>query len=299
MAKRPKPARSARTRPKTQSRTRSTSARRTPSPAPPRSRTGGRLTPQAELRPSDLETLSKAALLDLAKSLGLRGRHRLAKDDLIHALRDLMTDSPRPPDEPTPPAASQEARPPTEPDPGGLPWRYGVTELVALPVDPVLVYLYWELTPDAINVVRRALGPAWEGAPLVLRAYDVAYVEFDGTNAHAQFDTEVWGDVGSWYLHLWRPEQTLLFEIGWRGRDGRFVAAARSNLVQTPRNAPCATGDERWMTITDEGPITAAPDAVPTGRVPEQDAPPITGRGEPPWSATLPTSGLASRRFQR
>lgn len=191
-----------------------------------------------------------------------------------------------------------ETSPPTDVVPSGLPSRYGVTEVVALPVDPVMVYLYWELTPDAVSAGRRALGPAWEGAVLVLRAYDVAHIAFDGTNAHYQFDTEVWGDVGTWYLRLWRPEQTLLFEIGWRGRDGRFVAAARSNLVQTPRNAPCAGGEERWMTIKDERLVATPPDAIPTGSVPDQAAPGMA-RHELPWSATSPESGLTSRRFRR
>jgi hypothetical protein len=103
------------------------------------------------------------------------------------------------------------------------------------------------------------------------------------------------GDVGSWYVQLWGPEQTLLFDIGWRDRDGRFVAAARSNLVRTPRNAPCEAGEERWMTVRD-GRIVP----TPAGAIPK----PTEGAawagalpGELPWSGTLAElRGLAKGR---
>jgi len=298
--RRPKAKRSTRARPATGPGrgSRATIKRRTTASARSRPRPRARGTAQgAEIRRLDLETLSKVALLELAKSLALRGRHRLSKGDLVRALRELIPDTSPPSDEPiaVPPSAPESAGP-TDSEPGGLPWRYGVTELVALPVDPLMVYLYWEVTPDAVSAGQRALGAGWEGVVLVLRGYDVAYLEFDGTNAHHQFDTEVWGDVGNWYLHLWHPEQTLLFEIGWRARDGRFFAAARSNLVHTPRNAPCAGGEERWMTITDESAVPTPSDAIPTGSVPERDG---TGHDELPWSASHPASGLASRRFHR
>jgi hypothetical protein len=248
--------------------------------------------------------LTRIKLLDLAKRAGLRGYSHLSKAALIQALGALTpreTPGAAPAPETPRPSTALEAPPPTAPtdvrlnNEPALPARYGVTELVALPVDPVMVYLYWELTPDAIHTARRSLGAAWNGAVQALRGYDVAWIEFDGTNAHRQFDIEVGGDVGSWYVHLWGPEQTLLFDIGWRARDGRFVAAARSNLVRTPRNAPCETGEERWMTVRD-GRIVP----TPAGAIPK----PAEGAaragalpGELPWSGTLAElRGLAKGR---
>jgi hypothetical protein len=243
-----------------------------------------------------LAAQSRVRLLALAEQAGLRGRHRLSKAELIRAL-SAHAASPNVP----PPTAAMD--PPViapvvrhaEPAANGLPWRYDVTELVAMLVDPVMVYLYWELTPTAIAEARRALGPAWDGAAQVLRAYDVAWIEFDGTNAHRQFDTGVYGDVGAWYLHLWSPEQTLIFELGWRSRDGRFVAAARSNPVQTPRDAPCEGGEERWMTVRGKRVVPADARDVPTGSA----APSAGSRDGAPWSGSSPQASLASRRFRR
>jgi hypothetical protein len=239
--------------------------------------------------PDDLRGLTKTELLDLARRAGLRGYSRLSKAALIQALAPHKTPGTTP--------ASETPRPSTvrlnhEP---ALPARYGVTELVALPVDPFMVHLYWELTPDAIDAARRSLGAAWNGAVQVLRGYDVAWIEFDGTNAHRQFDIEVGGDVGSWYVHLWGPEQTLLFDIGWRARDGRFVAAARSNLVRTPRNAPCEAGEERWMTVRDGRIVPTPAGAIPKPAEGEARAGALPG--ELPWSGTLAElRGLAKGR---
>jgi hypothetical protein len=161
-----------------------------------------------------------------------------------------------------------------------------------MPVDPLLVHVYWELVPEAVAKARAELGSAWAGANQVLRAYDVA-----GTPSHngdsAQllararhhFDLDVSGEVGSYYVHLWSPEQTLIFELGWRSREGRFVPAVRSNRMSTPRNAPCG-GEERWMTVRGHR-IVATPDEALPRESATLDR--IQERTEAaPWSATFP-----------
>lgn len=277
--------------------------RRTPPARRPRASaaTTPRRRAAAARPPDDLRGLTKTELLDLAKRAGLRGYSRLSKAALIQALAPHKTPGAAPGSETPRPSAALEAPPPPAPaevrlnNEPALPARYGVTELVALPVDPFMVHLYWELTPDAIDAARRSLGAAWDGAVQVLRGYDVAWIEFDGTNAHRQFDLEVGGDVGNWYVHLWGPEQSLFFDIGWRARDGRFVAATRSNLVQTPRNAPCETGEERWMTVRDGRIVPTPPGAIPKPAegAARAGAPP----GALPWSGTLAElRGLAKGR---
>ncbi|HET8759546.1 MAG TPA: DUF4912 domain-containing protein, partial [Nitrospiria bacterium] len=195
----------------------------------------------------------RAALLARAAAAGIAGRHRMTIPQLQAALARLA----EPPSISSPPVAP-DLRPlvvGSPPPVAGLPWQYGVTELVAMPVDPLLVYVYWELTPEAVARARADLGALWEGSQQVLRAYEVGNTLGGQNNgdtvvarARHHFDSDVGGDVGSYYVHLWSPEQTLVFELGWRSRGGRFVAAVRSNLVRTPRNAPCG-GEERWMTV--------------------------------------------------
>lgn len=242
-----------------------------PAPAAPPARTAGP---------------ARADLLKQAAAAGLPGYQRMTVAQLTAALT-------RRDERPAPRPAAREAseRLPvvaTSASAAGLPRHYDVTEVVAMPVDPLLVHVYWELRPDAVARVRRDLGAAWDGARQVLRAYELgatASLNSDHaarpTHADHHFDSDVDGNVGGFYVHLWSPGHALIFELGWRGRSGRFVAAARSHAVRTPRNSPSA-GEERWMTVR-HGRILATPqDAIPTDH---RDTAPI----EPaPWSATFP-----------
>jgi hypothetical protein len=235
-------------------------------------------------------------LVAQAKAAGIRGYSRMTVPQLREALARLVVQPSRVsvPSQPEP--RPHEIAPPV----AGLPWRYGVTELVAMPVDPLLVHVYWELLPAAVARVRDALGSSWEGSQFVLRAYEVPDAPAgrgDGASlvARAQhhFDTDVGGDVGSYYVHLWSPEHALIFELGWRSRTGRFVAAARSNLVRTPRNTSCG-GDERWMTVRNGRIVTTPPGAIPGGAAADRGSESVESA---PWSATFPAHrGWGGRR---
>lgn len=221
--------------------------------------------------PQDPERLSRTELLALAERAGLTGRHRLAKPALVRELTRLGAFGGAAPaaQVPVPPPAIPQAAavPPTPPPPpsgpqstsapaAALPDRYRVTELVALIMDPLRVFLYWEITPEAIAGARAQFGAAWDGAAFILRAYHVG--DEAKASVRHQWDTPVDGEVGTWYLPLWRADQLLVFELGWRASDGRFAAAARSNRIRTPRNAPDDTGGERWMTVIDGRIVTAS-----------------------------------------
>src|SRR5690348_3141943 len=71
----------------------------------------------------------------------------------------------------TPPSSSEpEARAPrTE----HIPWGYGHDRITAMVVDPNRLYLYWELTDQAVEKARRGLGAGGKDAWLNLRVYDV------------------------------------------------------------------------------------------------------------------------------
>ena len=75
--------------------------------------------------------------------------------------------------------------------PKDIPWGYGYDRITAMPVDPVRLYVYWELTDDAIRGARTDLGAAGDRAWLNVRVYDITGRLFDGTNAHSYFDHRV------------------------------------------------------------------------------------------------------------
>lgn len=266
-------------------------------PAPSK-RAGAPKAATASNTPRPVNRPRRAVLLAQAAAAGIAGRHRMTIPQLLAALARLA----EPPSISVPPVAP-DRRPlvaAAPPPVAGLPWQYGVTELVAMPVDPLLVHVYWELTPEAVARAQADLGAAWEGSQQVLRAYEVGNAlegQSDGdavvARARHHFDSDVGGDVGSYYAHLWSPEQTLVFELGWRSRGGRFVAAARSNLVRTPRNAPCG-GEERWMTVRHGRIVTTPPGSIPGGDAADRGPSSV----EPaPWSATFPAvRGWGGRR---
>src|SRR5207245_54830 len=115
-----------------------------------------------------------------------------------------------------------------------LPDRYGRTELVLMVVDPLLLFSYWEVTPESLRQAQHALGTEMEGARAVLRFYDISLIHFDGTNAHHTFDIDIGLEARNWYVHLWTAEKSYCADLGFVARTGRFHAITRANVVHTP-----------------------------------------------------------------
>lgn len=124
-----------------------------------------------------------------------------------------------------------------------LPWSYGETELVLMPVDPFLIHAYWDFSPkdwEEVQVRRR---------PVVLRIYDITMIQFDGTNAHHYFDVTVTLKAQNWYVHLWSAEKSLCADLGWLLPDGSFQPIVRSNVIQTPRAGVSIFEESRWVEV--------------------------------------------------
>src|SRR5713101_5402088 len=130
-----------------------------------------------------------------------------------------------------------------------LPDRYGRTELVLMVVDPLLLFGYWEVTPEGLGQAQDALGAEMAGARAVLRFYDISLIHFDGTNAHHTFDIDIGLEARGWYVHLWTAEKSYCADLGFVARTGRFHAIARSNVVHTPRAGVSGRTDGPWMRV--------------------------------------------------
>src|SRR3989475_6963997 len=130
-----------------------------------------------------------------------------------------------------------------------LPDRYGRTELVLMVVDPLLLYGYWEVTPESLRQAQHALGTEMEGARAVLRFYDISLIHFDGTNAHHTFDIDIGLEARNWYVHLWTAEKSYCADLGFVARTGRFHAITRSNFVHTPSAGVSAMVEMRRIRV--------------------------------------------------
>jgi hypothetical protein len=129
----------------------------------------------------------------------------------------------------------------------GLPTSYGDTKIVALPRDPLWIYVYWEINKNKISALLGKLPPkAKSRAVWALRVYDITGVKFNGKNAVSSFDIFVAPESGSWHINCGRVNRVWCVEIGVVGPDGVFMAAARSNQVASPRFGISDKIDEKW-----------------------------------------------------
>jgi hypothetical protein len=139
--------------------------------------------------------------------------------------------------------------PPPGPAPGQIPWSYGRDRVTAMPVDPDRLYVYWEVTDEAMAAARAGLGQGGAGAWLDLRVYDVTGRIFDGTNAWSYFDHEIERDQRQWFFLVGKPTSELIVEIGMRSHEGYFVRIARSSRVEFPRKEPAPWSEPEWLTV--------------------------------------------------
>jgi hypothetical protein len=141
-------------------------------------------------------------------------------------------------------------------------------------VDPERLYVYWEVTDEAIARARAGLGPGGSDAWLNLRVYDVTNRIFDGTNAHAYFDQSVSRTDRQWFFSLGKPTSTAVVELGLKSQEGYFVRVERSGRADFPRVEPTSGGGVEWLTVhAATGPVgePAADGPAPTSvhRTPE------------------------------
>ena len=133
--------------------------------------------------------------------------------------------------------------------PRQIPWGYNRDRVTAIAVDPVQLFVYWELREDTLEQARRQFGPGGGDAALVVRVFDTSGRIFDGSNAHSSFDQDVHRNDRQWFCTVGKPASSAHVELGLRGRDGRFVRLGRSGRVDFPRNSPAPTGQVEWMRV--------------------------------------------------
>ncbi|ODN30417.1 DUF4912 domain-containing protein [Fervidobacterium thailandense] len=125
-----------------------------------------------------------------------------------------------------------------------LPETYNKDKLVAMPVNPYWIHLYWDFSEE-----NRKFLSSGNVRKLVLRVYDVTFIEFDGTNAHRTFEVPIDLSIKNYYLNIPMPGAHYLGEIGYYDAEGRYVSIIRSNLCKVPTNSPSSSTRERWLDL--------------------------------------------------
>jgi hypothetical protein len=145
-------------------------------------------------------------------------------------------------------------------EPDSLPASYNDNRIVLLARDPHWLYAYWDYSGAHLSQAQNRLHSA--ESRLILRVFDVTYVEFNGANAWSTLDIELAPLATNWYIAVPQADAAYCAEIGYHSRDGQFVSLGRSNVIVTPRAEPSPSTTVRWFTPPERR-ATTHPSAQP------------------------------------
>ena len=206
---------------------------------------------------------SRRQLLDCATRLGLNEVSKLSTEDLAGriqvAFAGLATTSTTPTNGSFPQKFDLGPGHEAEVMPQDIPWGYNQDRVTGMVVDPDRLYVYWEVTDDAIAKARAGLGANGANAWLNLRVYDITARLFDGTNAHSYFDHRIDRHERQWFFAINKPTSTACVEIGLKSVEGYFVKISRSGRIDFPRREPVGGGPVEWLSVRGaSGPVGSA-----------------------------------------
>jgi glycosyltransferase involved in cell wall biosynthesis len=120
-------------------------------------------------------------------------------------------------------------------------------------VSPYQGFAYWNILPGWVERTRHQHGHAWHGCRLILRLYDVSYLEFTGLNAHSMQDHNLPRLDGQFFFKLARPGTSQIAEVGFLLQSGEFIPAARSQTVRFAPDAPSHQGGHAALLVDAHG----------------------------------------------
>ncbi len=133
-----------------------------------------------------------------------------------------------------------------------MPQRYNKNYLVMMSRDPHWLYVYWEITGEAMEKTQVQLGSDWDNNRLVLRVFTYPMGESStkttGDDVNS-FDIDLPEGVESWYINAGRPDHRYQVAVGIVSRSGRFIAFAKSGVVPMPLDGISPQTDEEWTTV--------------------------------------------------
>ncbi|MGH7168758.1 MAG: glycosyltransferase, partial [Gemmataceae bacterium] len=118
-------------------------------------------------------------------------------------------------------------------------------------VTPHQGFAHWRISQEWVDATARRRGSAWHNCRLILRLYDVSYIQFTGFNAHRVQDESLPNLCGQRFFHLSRTGTAQLGEVGFLLRNGEFLAAARSRHAQFARDSWSPNRDPSALYVDD------------------------------------------------
>ena len=165
------------------------------------------------------------------------------------------------------------------------------TKVALLPVNPNLVYVYWEFSARDLEEMSRVFSRLGPRARPVLRFYEIAQANSGTLNSAGCFEVAIALSAGKWYVRLEDPANSYCLDLGIYLGQGSFRLLARSNVAQMPQACPSEKTEARYFRVDGNHPpadVVAPEGAGATQSAPSEDkARALPGR--------LPESGEALR----
>lgn len=212
----------------------------------------------------------KKDLIEIAKSMGVKGTSKLTREELIEHV--LLLDPPfsaNPEDEfvishhletlgtaegifgqpPLPEHLTKVAV--YAENEQTVPSNYNDTRIVLMVRDPYWLHSYWNISNETGFMISQLFGD-FQKISLILRIYDITDIDFNGSNSNYYFDISINQNTNNWYINVANPNRSFCVDIGFIQSDGSFYTIARSNTVSTPRDNVSDVIDEEWLVIEED-----------------------------------------------
>lgn len=197
---------------------------------------------------SDLQTITRKQLAEMARDRRIPGWHAMRKDELVDALHRASRRR----------TAKRRRARPHNADNGRVPMTNRCRLSATAHVDgekrardllraeargPHWLAARWTLTPRSLSRAEAALGVEWRQAIPVLRVFDVTEREGTATAQTLIEDVEIRQPLDHWYVCVPRAGRTYRMQLGYRAPSGNFFVLVESARVHAPREArPPAIG---------------------------------------------------------
>lgn len=120
-------------------------------------------------------------------------------------------------------------------------------------VSPYQGFVHWRILHSWVEQTAGQQGDGWPHCRMIIRLYDVSFIEFNGLNAHHSFDLPIQALFGHRFFSLPRPGTWQLAEVGFVLRSGEFIPAARSHVVPFAAEAVSPRGSHAALLVDEHG----------------------------------------------
>jgi hypothetical protein len=169
------------------------------------------------------------------------------------------------------------------------------TKVVLLPVNPHLLYVYWEFSARDLEEMSRVFSRLGPRARPVLRFYETQ-TNPDSLNSASCLEVAIALSAGKWYVRLEHPADSYCLDLGIYLGQGSFRLLARSNVAEIPKVCPSDKREERYFRVEGNQSPAEVVAAPAQGSSASRSAPSEDKTQAPP--GRLLRSGEASRSAQ-